>query len=139
MTEHDIHHHYTQGARAEGFPYHSVQDYIIIVPDPEHERSSGGIILPDSDVRRCWTGVVKAVGPGLHLKKNGHRIATETEVGMRVAYDLRSFIAVEYVEDGVERVYHVIRDEGVWFSYHDPEGRMRIVRPIAAAEGVIYQ
>lgn len=137
--EHDIHHEFTEGPRSPGFPFLAVCDYVIVIPDPEHERSAGGIILPNNESRRSWTGVVHAVGPGLHLKKDGTRIPVDTMVGMRVAYDLRSFVAIEHVVHGVEVVYHVVRDDAVWMAYDDPEGKMRIVRPIADVEGVIYQ
>jgi co-chaperonin GroES (HSP10) len=138
-TTYDIHHDFAEGPRAPNCPLLAVCDYVIIEPDAAFERSLGGIILPERDVssdhRRAWTGWVRAVGPGLHLRKNGHRIPVDSMVGMHVAYDLRSFLAVE-LEDG--SVYHVIRDEGVWMAYDDPEGKLRIVRPIADAEGVIY-
>lgn len=131
----DIHHDFAEGPRAPGFPMLAVQNYVIIEPDPEFETTQGGIIIPQGDKRRAWTGMVRAVGPGLHLKKDGSRIPVDTNVGMHVAYDLRSIVAIE---PSPGFVYHVVRDDAVWMAYDDPEGKMRIVRPIADAEGIIY-
>jgi len=60
-------------------------DKVVIKPGPEEERSSGGIVLPDTAKRKPQEGKVVAVGPGKQLE-DGKRAAMSVKKGDTVIY-----------------------------------------------------
>jgi chaperonin GroES len=60
-------------------------DKVVIKPGPEEERSSGGIVLPDTAKRKPQEGKVVAVGPG-KLLEDGKRAAMSVKKGDTVIY-----------------------------------------------------
>jgi chaperonin GroES len=60
-------------------------DKVVIKPGPEEERSSGGIVLPDTAKRKPQEGKVVAVGPG-KLLEDGRRAAMSVKKGDTVIY-----------------------------------------------------
>jgi chaperonin GroES len=60
-------------------------DRIVVKPLDAEEKTSGGIVLPDSAKERPQTGEVIAVGPGKTLD-NGTVAPMEVNVGDKVVY-----------------------------------------------------
>ncbi|MFM2222725.1 MAG: hypothetical protein RLZZ78_982 [Armatimonadota bacterium] len=60
-------------------------DRIVVKPLEAEEKTSGGIVLPDSAKERPQTGEVIAVGPGKTLD-NGSVAPMEVVVGDKVVY-----------------------------------------------------
>ena len=60
-------------------------DRIVVKALEADEKTSGGIVLPDSAKERPQTGEVLAVGPGKTLD-NGSVAAMEVKVGDKVVY-----------------------------------------------------
>ncbi len=60
-------------------------DRIVVKPLEAEEKTSGGIVLPDSAKERPQTGEVIAVGPGKTLD-NGTVAPMEVVVGDKVVY-----------------------------------------------------
>ena len=60
-------------------------DRIVVKAIEADEKTSGGIVLPDSAKERPQTGEVPAVGPGKTLD-NGTVAAMEVKVGDKVVY-----------------------------------------------------
>ncbi len=60
-------------------------DRIVVKPLDAEEKTSGGIVLPDSAKERPQTGEVIAVGPGKTLD-NGSVAPMEVTVGDKVVY-----------------------------------------------------
>jgi chaperonin GroES len=60
-------------------------DRIVVKPLDAEEKTSGGIVLPDSAKERPQTGEVIAVGPGKTLD-NGTVAPMEVNIGDKVVY-----------------------------------------------------
>ena len=62
-----------------------LHDRIIVEAAPKEEKSSGGIILPDSAQEKPQRGTVLAVGPGKRLD-SGQLAPVDVKVGEVVLY-----------------------------------------------------
>jgi chaperonin GroES len=62
-----------------------LDDRVVVEPLEAEEKSSGGILLPDTAKQKPQRGKVLAVGPG-KLKDNGERIALAVKTGDEVIY-----------------------------------------------------
>ncbi len=60
-------------------------DRVVVKPSNPEEKSSGGIILPDTAKEKPQEGKVIAVGPG-KVSENGIKIPMEVKVGNKVLY-----------------------------------------------------
>lgn len=60
-------------------------DRVVIRPAEAEERTSSGIVLPDTAQEKPMQGEVIAVGPG-RLNDEGERVAPSVSVGDRVVY-----------------------------------------------------
>ncbi len=60
-------------------------DRVVVKPAVAEEKTSGGIILPDTAKEKPQQGEVVAVGSG-KLKNNGERTPMELKVGDKVLY-----------------------------------------------------
>ncbi|MCK4448747.1 MAG: co-chaperone GroES [Candidatus Marinimicrobia bacterium] len=60
-------------------------DRVVVKPSTPEEKSSGGIILPDTAKEKPQEGKITAVGPG-KVSENGTKIPMELKVGNRVLY-----------------------------------------------------
>jgi len=60
-------------------------DRVVVKPSNPEEKSSGGIILPDTAKEKPQEGKVIAVGPG-KVSENGIKIPMELKVGNKVLY-----------------------------------------------------
>ncbi|PSP19544.1 MAG: co-chaperone GroES [Cyanobacteria bacterium QS_8_64_29] len=60
-------------------------DRVFVKVSPSEEKTSGGIVLPDTAQEKPQVGEVVAVGPGKH-NDDGSRTAPEVKVGDQVLY-----------------------------------------------------
>jgi len=60
-------------------------NHLVVEPIEEEERTSFGIILPETAKEKPQKGAVLAAGPGRRLE-NGERQAMEVKVGDKVLY-----------------------------------------------------
>ena len=61
-------------------------DRVIIKPAPAEEKTSGGIIIPDTAKEKPQRGTVIAVGPGKYAELTGNLIPMTVKVGENVYY-----------------------------------------------------
>ncbi len=85
-----------------------LHDRIILEPAPKEEKSSGGILLPDSAKEKPQKGKVIAAGPGKMLE-NGKLSPMDARVGDTVLYG--KYSGTEVTLDGKE--YTILRQEDV--------------------------
>jgi chaperonin GroES len=62
-----------------------LDDRVVVEPQEAEERTSGGIVLPDTAKEKPQRGKVVAVGPG-KLLDNGQRAELSVAVGDQVIY-----------------------------------------------------
>lgn len=62
-----------------------LDDRVVVEPIEAEEKTSGGIVLPDSAKERPQRGTVVAVGPG-RLLESGQRGELSVQVGDEVIY-----------------------------------------------------
>lgn len=83
-------------------------DRIVVKAIEADEKTSGGIVLPDSAKERPQTGEVLAVGPGKTLD-NGTVAALEVKVGDKVVYS--KYGGTEIKVDGQEVI--ILRQDDI--------------------------
>jgi chaperonin GroES len=71
-----------------------LDDRVVVEPLEADEKSSGGILLPDSAKQKPQRGRVLAVGPG-KMRDNGERSALSVQKGDEVLYGRYSGSDVE--------------------------------------------
>lgn len=71
-----------------------LDDRVVVEPTEAEEKTSGGILLPDTAKQKPQQGKVIAVGPG-KLDENGNRLAMAVKVGDTVLYGKYSGSDVE--------------------------------------------
>jgi len=86
----------------------SLNDRVVIVGIKEKEKTTGGIIIPDTVKEKPQEGKVVAVGLG-KWDKNGKRIPLEVKKGDRILF--AKYAGNEIKIDGVE--YLIIREDDV--------------------------
>jgi len=70
---------------AKKLKIHPLDDRIVVEPVEAEERTSGGIVLPDSAQEKPQRGHVVAVGPG-RLLESGQRASLLVSLGDEVIY-----------------------------------------------------
>ena len=83
-------------------------DKIVVEPATEEEKTTGGIILPDTAKQKPQEGKVVAVGNG-KVTDDGKKLALEVKAGDRILFGKYSGSEVKI--DGVE--YLILREEDV--------------------------
>jgi chaperonin GroES len=83
-------------------------DRVVVEAAPAEEKSSGGIILPDTAQEKPQQGTVIAVGPG-KISDSGVTIKMSVKVGDKVLYGKYSGTEVTY--DGKE--YMIMRESDI--------------------------
>src|SRR5438045_2643794 len=68
-----------------GLKIRPLDDRVVVEPLEAEEKTSGGILLPDSAKQRPQRGRVIAVGPG-KLRDNGERVPLSVVKGDEVIY-----------------------------------------------------
>jgi chaperonin GroES len=82
-----------------------LNDRILVLRIDEEEKTSGGIIIPDTAKEKPQEGKVVATGPG-KLDENGKRISLDVKKDDRVLFG--KYAGSEIKIDGVE---HIIMKE----------------------------
>jgi chaperonin GroES len=124
-----------------------IRDKIAIKPDPEPERTAGGIVIPEvaqgrlandggfiKTTNRYHTGVVVAVGPGPRSLENGQRLPLDIKVGDRVCYERGAARAMVWTDGEIVALLHapcgdlragnkgaMERDTVLWIEVPDDE------------------
>jgi chaperonin GroES len=83
-------------------------DRVVVKPIEQEEKTSGGIVLPDTAKEKPQKGEVIAIGSG-KLLDNGERVALEVKVGDVVLY--AKYGGTEVKIDGVE--YLIMRESDI--------------------------
>lgn len=94
--------------KKEKVAFRPMEDRVLIEPVEATERTSGGIILPDTAKEKPQRGIVIAVGPGKTLK-SGKRGEMTLRVGDEVVYGKYSGTEVDLGMD----TFVVIRESDV--------------------------
>ncbi len=85
-----------------------LNDRVLVVRIKEKEKTSGGIIIPDTAKEKPQEGKVMAVGPG-KWDENGKRIPLEVKKGDRVLFG--KYAGNEIKLDGVEHL--IMREDDI--------------------------
>ena len=85
-----------------------LNDRIVVKRTEEEERTSGGIIIPDTAKEKPIQGEVKAVGSG-KLMEDGSRRPLDVKVGDRVLFG--KYAGTEIKIDDME--YVIMREEEI--------------------------
>jgi chaperonin GroES len=84
-------------------------DYVLVSHTKEKEKTSGGIIIPDTAKEKPQEGTVIAVGPGRRIK-DGNRIAVEVKKGDKVLFG--KYAGTEIKLDGVDHI--IMREDEIF-------------------------
>ena len=95
-----------------------LNDYVLVLHVKAEEKTSGGIIIPDTAKEKPQDGKVVAVGPG-RKDRSGNRIALEVKAGDTVIFG--KYAGTEIKIDGVD---HVIMKEDEIFCVSGEKGRV---------------
>ena len=95
-----------------------LNDYVLVLHVKAEEKTSGGIIIPDTAKEKPQDGKVVAVGPG-RKDRSGNRIALEVKAGDTVIFG--KYAGTEIKIDGIE---HVIMKEDEIFCVSGEKGRV---------------
>jgi chaperonin GroES len=85
-----------------------LQDRILVKRVDEEEKTSGGIIIPDSAKEKPQEGLVVAVGPGKTLE-NGSVAEIAVQAGDRILFS--KYAGTDVDVDGAEHI--IIREDDV--------------------------
>jgi len=85
-----------------------LHDRVLVVRTEEEEKTSGGIIIPDSAKEKPQEGKVIAVGAG-KLDEDGKRISLDVKKGDRVLFG--KYSGNEIMIDGVEHL--IMREDDI--------------------------
>ncbi len=91
------------------FKIKPLADRLVVKPAEAEEKTSGGIILPDTAKEKPIEGTVVAVGPG-KTSDDGKLIKPEVKVGDRVLYG--KYSGTEVTIDGEE--YLIMRESDIF-------------------------
>lgn len=95
--------------------YKPRQDYVLVKPDSDADRTEAGIILPATVEReKPQSGIVIAVGPG-SFNAAGTFVKTELEPGTHVLFG--TYAGTELTVDGV--TYLMLRERDVMLEKSD--------------------
>jgi chaperonin GroES len=84
-------------------------DYVLVSHTKEKEKTSGGIIIPDTAKEKPQEGTVIAAGPGRRIK-DGNRIAVEVKKGDKVLFG--KYAGTEIKLDGVDHI--IMREDEIF-------------------------
>ena len=76
-------------------------DRVVVKPSEAEEKTSGGIILPDTAKEKPQEGTIIAVGPG-KVSESGAKVNMEVKVGDKVLYG--KYSGTEITIDGIEHL-----------------------------------
>jgi len=76
-------------------------DRVVVKPAEPEEKTSGGIILPDTAKEKPQEGTIVAVGPG-KVSDNGTKVPMEVKAGDKILYG--KYSGTEVTIDGEEHL-----------------------------------
>jgi len=76
-------------------------DRVVVKPAEPEEKTSGGIILPDTAKEKPQEGTIVAVGPG-KVSDNGTKVPMEVKTGDKILYG--KYSGTEVTIDGEEHL-----------------------------------
>lgn len=76
-------------------------DRVVVKPAEAEEKTSGGIILPDTAKEKPQEGTIVAVGPG-KVSDNGTKVPMEVKTGDKILYG--KYSSTEINIDGEEHL-----------------------------------
>ena len=79
-----------------------LNDRVLVIREEEEQKSTGGIIIPDTAKEKPQRGRVVAAGPG-KVGENGKRNPLEVKAGDRILFS--KYAGTEIKLDGVEHVF----------------------------------
>jgi chaperonin GroES len=79
-----------------------LNDRVLVLRTEEEQKTSGGIIIPDTAKEKPQQGTVVAVGPG-KMGDDGKRTALEVKKGDKILFS--KYAGTEIKVDGVEHVF----------------------------------
>jgi len=79
-----------------------LNDRVIVTRVEKEQKTTGGIIIPDTAKEKPQEGKIVAVGPG-KLDDKGNRIPLEVKKGDRILFS--KYAGTEIKIDGVEHVF----------------------------------
>jgi chaperonin GroES len=79
-----------------------MNDRVLVLRVEEEQKTSGGIIIPDTAKEKPQEGKVIAVGSG-KIGEDGKRVAPEVKVGDRILFS--KYAGTDIKLDGVEHVF----------------------------------
>jgi chaperonin GroES len=85
-----------------------LNDRVLVLRIGEEEKTSGGIIIPDTAKEKPQEGKVVAVGPG-RVNDEGKKIALDVKAGDKVLFG--KYSGTEIKIDGVEHL--IMREEDI--------------------------
>lgn len=85
-----------------------LNDRVLVVRTSEEEKTSGGIIIPDTAKEKPQEGKVVAVGPG-KIDGNGKRIPLEVKKNDRVLFS--KYAGTDVKIEGVEHL--IMREDDI--------------------------
>lgn len=85
-----------------------LDDRVLVLRIDEEEKTSGGIIIPDTAKEKPQEGKVVAVGPG-KLNEKGERIPLEVKKNDRILFG--KYAGTEIKIDGVEHL--IMREDDI--------------------------
>ena len=85
-----------------------LNDRVLVLRIGEEEKTSGGIIIPDTAKEKPQEGKVIAVGPG-KINEEGKKIALDVKAGDKVLFG--KYSGTEIKIDGVEHL--IMREEDI--------------------------
>jgi len=85
-----------------------LNDRVLVLRIKEEEKTSGGIIIPDTAKEKPQEGRVVAVGPG-KVDDNGKRISLDVKANDRVLFG--KYAGTEIKIDGVEHL--IMREDDI--------------------------
>ena len=79
-----------------------MNDRVLVLRVEEEQKTTGGIIIPDTAKEKPQEGKVIAVGSG-KVGEDGKRVAPEVKVGDRILFS--KYAGTDLKVDGVEHVF----------------------------------
>ncbi|MFQ5414250.1 MAG: co-chaperone GroES [Phycisphaerae bacterium] len=98
----------TATATKKKLKFRPMDDRVLLEPSEADEKTTGGIILPDTAREKPQRGVIRATGPG-KLLDSGQRGALSVKVGDEVLYGKYSGTEIEFNDTK----YVVLRESDV--------------------------
>jgi chaperonin GroES len=79
-----------------------LNDRVLVIREEEEQKSTGGIIIPDTAKEKPQRGKIVAAGSG-KMGEDGKRIPLEVKAGDRILFG--KYAGTEIKLDGVEHVF----------------------------------